>query len=286
VDRESLFEELVQQSLALRRDTAAEDGDAERLDTGRLLDVVKHRELLELLVGGPLDRRDIQERLGVSRATSHRFTRWLEENRLAARTDGVWALTGRGEVVAEETLRFERKLRAAERLEPLLECICPDHQDFVIEPFADAVVTTATPQDPYRPALRFLSLLEESRCLRGFNTTHMVPPGLRTFDDRLFDDSEAEVIYLPGVVEHLLETHPERVAEAVARGDLTLRTREALPYGLAIFDDRVGVGGYDEETGAMRVFVDTDAGIAREWARRVFEAYRNDSEPLDRFAVE
>ncbi|KTG08319.1 transcriptional regulator [Haloprofundus marisrubri] len=281
MDRESLFEELLQQSYALRRDVRESTATRRRLTTDELLDVLRHRELLELLIEGPLDRRDIQTQLGISRATSHRFTRWLEQQGLAERRDGRWSLTGRGETVAEEVLRFERNLRAAARLDPLLECICPDHTEFIVEPFADATVTTPTPEDPYKPVERFLALLAESDSFRGFNTTHMVPPGVERFYASLFDGKQSEIIYLPVVVDALRETHPDKVADAVERGHLALRTREALPYGLAIFDDRVGIGGYDDETGTMRVFVDTDDGIAREWARRVFEAYRRDSVPLE-----
>jgi hypothetical protein len=64
-----------------------------------------------------------------------------------------------------------------------------------------------------------------------------------------------------------------------------LLTRDALPSGLATFDrddrDRVGIGGYDEEAGAMRVFVDTDTALARAWAERVYETFRRDSAPID-----
>lgn len=83
------------------------------------------------------------------------------------------------------------------------------------------------------------------------------------------------------VREVTFEASPERAREAVERGHLRLRTREALPYGLAVFDDRVGIGGYDDRTGAMEVFVDTDSPIDREWAERVYRSVRADSEPLE-----
>ncbi|ADQ66983.1 hypothetical protein C499_04466 [Halogeometricum borinquense DSM 11551] len=70
------------------------------------------------------------------------------------------------------------------------------------------------------------------------------------------------------------------MAASFERGHLQLRTREALPYGLAIFDERVGVGGYDDETGTLRVFVDTDTDGARRWAEGVYEMYRQASEPV------
>ena len=72
----------------------------------------------------------------------------------------------------------------------------------------------------------------------------------------------------------------DRATDAIDRGHLALRTRGDLPYGLAIFDDRVGIGGYDDATGLMEVFVDTDAPIAREWARRVYASVRADSDPV------
>ncbi|WP_228546411.1 helix-turn-helix transcriptional regulator [Halegenticoccus tardaugens] len=278
MDRSHIFDELVRSSLELWQTEEPGDEPDERIETDELVAIVRHGPLLEALMGGPLDRRDVEERLGISRATSHRFTRWLEDRGFAERRDGPFALTGEGQIVAEELRRFERNVRAARRLAPLLDSICPDHQEFVVEPFADAVVTTATPDDPYRPVTRFLSLLRESRSFRGFNTTHMVPP-LSGLDGRLFADRDVELIYLPDVVETLRATDEDFDA-ALEAGRLTLHTREALPYGLAVFDDRVGIGGYDEETGAMRVFVDTDAAIAREWAERVYAAYRADSEPL------
>lgn len=171
-------------------------------------------------------------------------------------------------------------MRTVHRLAPLLDIICEDHQEFVVEPFVDATVTVAGPDDPYRPVERFISLVEESEDFRGFNTTHMAPLVLGDFHQRVFDGTDTEIIYLPNIVEKLFETYPTRATEAVENGHLTLRTRDDLPYGLAIFDGRVGIGGYDESTGMMQVFVDTDSPIAREWAERVYASVRADSEPL------
>lgn len=257
---------------------AATDG---RLDTDLLGDVVRHGPVLEVLLDGPLDRREIEERLDVSRATSHRFTRWLDEQGLVEKVDGRFRLTGQGEAVAEEVLRFEANVVTAHRLAPLLDAICDDHREFVVEPFVDATVTIAEPDDPYRPVERFVSLVRASGTFRGFNTTHMAPLALGEFHQEVFEGTDTEIVYLPQVAERLFETYPERASEATERGHLALRTREELPYGLAIFDERVGIGGYDETTGLMEVFVDTDAQVAREWAERVYASVRADSEPLD-----
>lgn len=80
-----------------------------------------------------------------------------------------------------------------------------------------------------------------------------------------------------------MENYPERCVEVCASGNLTIRLRDALPFGLALFDDRVGVAVRDAETGALRSFVDTDSPAAREWAEAVYGRYEADSIPLERF---
>lgn len=256
------------------------DAAGDRVDVDLLGDVVRHGPVLEALLGEPMDRPEIEARLGVSRATSHRFTRWLDDQGLVEKRDGLFHLTGRGQTVAEEVLRFEANVRTAHRLSPLLEAVCDDHQEFVVEPFLDATVTTADPDDPYRPVERFVSLVRDSATFRGFNTTHMAPLVLGDFHDELFASTDSEIVYLPDTVETLFETYPDRAHAAIEAGHLTLRARDDLPYGLAIFDDRVGIGGYDDATGVMQVFVDTDDPIAREWAERVYASVKADSEPI------
>ncbi|QLG62127.1 helix-turn-helix transcriptional regulator [Halorarum salinum] len=256
------------------------DAAGDRIDTDLLGDVVRHGPVLEALLEEPLDRRGIEARLDVSRATSHRYTQWLDEQGFVEKADGRFQLTWRGEVVAEEVLRFEANVRTAHRLTPLLDAICEDHREFVVEPFVDATITVAELDDPYGPVERFLSLVDESEAFRGFNTTHMAPLVLGEFHRRVFDETDTEIIHLPATVRKLFETYPERAREAIDRGHLALRTRDDLPYGLALFDERVGIGGYDETTGLMQVFVDTDAPIGREWAERVYASVRADSEPL------
>lgn len=118
-------------------------------------------------------------------------------------------------------------------------------------------------------------------CGHGASTIIMAPLVLGEFHQQVFEETDTEIIYLPHIVEKFFETYPERAREAIDRGHLTLRTRDELPYGLALFDERVGIGGYEETTGLMQVFVDTDAPIAREWAERVYASVRADSNPLD-----
>lgn len=257
------------------------DAAGSRIDADRLGDIVRHGPILEALREKPLDRREIEERLDVSRATSHRLTKWLGEEGFVEKVDSRFQLTGRGEAVTDEVLRFEANVSAVHRMGPLLNVICPHHAEFAIEPMVDAIVTVAEPEDPYRPVERFISLVSESETFQGFNTTHMAPLSIGEFYQQLFDDIESEVIHPPHIAEKLLERYPAQANEAIDHGQFTLRTREKLPYGLAIFDERVGIGGYDDETGLMQAFVDTDSPLAREWAERVYASIEADSTRFD-----
>ncbi|MFC6717207.1 helix-turn-helix transcriptional regulator [Natrialbaceae archaeon GCM10025810] len=257
------------------------DAAGDRIDPARLGDLVRHGPVLEALRQEPLDRREIEESLDVSRATSHRLTKWLDERGFAEKVESRFRLTGRGEAITDEILRFEANVSTAHRMGPLLDAICPHHAEFAIEPMVEATVTVAEPADPYRPVERFLSLVEGTATFRGFNSTHMAPLSVGEFYQQLFDATESEIVYTPEVAEKLLDTFPSRATETIDRGRLTLRIRETLPYGLAIFDERVGIGGYDDETGLMRAFVDTDSPLAREWAERVYASVEADSTPLD-----
>lgn len=257
------------------------DAAGDRVDPDLLGDIVRHGPVLEVLLEERLDRREIEACLDVSQATSHRYTQWLDEQGFVEKVDGRFQLTWRGAVTAEEILRFEANVRTAHRMTPLLDAVCEDHRDFILEPFVDATITVAEPNDPYKPIERFIALVSESDTFRGFNTTHMAPLILGEFHQQVFEETNTEIIYLPHIVEKLFETYPERAQEAIDSGHLALRTRDELPYGLALVDERVGIGGYDDETGLMQVFVDTDAPIAWEWAERVYASVRADSSPLD-----
>lgn len=43
----------------------------------------------------------------------------------------------------------------------------------------------------------------------------------------------------------------------------------------------MSIAGFDEETGTMRVLVDSDSAIACVWADRVFETYKNNSDLIE-----
>jgi predicted transcriptional regulator len=85
---------------------------------------------------------------------------------------------------------------------------------------------------------------------------------------------DAQVVMPPRVARYSRETYPDQFSTVVESGNLTIRLNDdPPPYGVAIFDERVAICGYDPDNVTVRVLVDTDAAEAREWAEDVYQRY-------------
>lgn len=242
--------------------------------------------VLTALRDGPATRRDLRETLDVERVTLGRILADFEERAWVVVDDGTYRLTLVGELVAAALDEAVDAVDAARRLRPVVGLLPRD--EFAVPPtrLRDATVTDAGAGDPYRPVRRFMALLDESSSLRGYDTTTIAPLYVDDIRENILDGMRTEVVYLPTVAEQLLADYREAVADAVDDGNLRLRVAEPLPFGLAVFDDRVGVGVYDDANGMLSAFVDTDDPVVREWAVESFERHWSRSVPLESWAAD
>lgn len=247
-----------------------------------LAELVQRSPVLAALSAGPLDRRDLEERLDVSRATSHRITRSLEARGMIERVDGAFRLTELGEVARAAVDRFETEVTVAVRLAPVVEAVA-DVAPLPLAAFADARETRADRGDPHAPVVRFVDLVRETGTLRGFDTWSLAPTYMGEVQERILDGMRAELVDPLAVVEDVMEHYPEKCVEVCVSGNLDIWLHDSLPFGLAIFDERVGVAVIDPGTGTLRTFVDTDDRVARGWAETVFETYRDEAVFLEDF---
>ncbi|KAB1190607.1 hypothetical protein GJR96_16770 [Haloferax sp. MBLA0076] len=241
---------------------------------------LKRADALAALLDGPLERSDLMETLDVSRTTIHRIVRGLESKELLVQDGVEFKLSPFGETVAREVTAYRRRITAAQRLQPFFETLTDRSVELEAGLFDGATMTESKPTNPYAPVARFMELLRDSRSLHGFDTTTVAPIYVEEIRDEILGGMETDVVYLSAVVEEMVETYPDAIANAVDAGQLTLSTHDDLPFGLAIFEDRVGLGGYDE-TGLLSVFVDTDSSEARDWAMETYQRYRDEAEQLD-----
>lgn len=251
--------------------------------TDLLVEVVRREAALEALVSNARSKRGLAEAIGVSDATAHRIIASFRESGLVERTNDGNAVTPLGREVVAATAAYRAHVEAAKTLEPLLaridlEAMGAHRLD--VRAFASATITTVTPSDPYAPVTRFTDLLSATDSLCGFDTTSVSPTYVEDVFERLLDGMTIDIVYQPAAIDAITDSYPDLAAEAFALDNLTISVYDPVPFGLALFDDRIGIGGYDDETGLLEVFVDTDDPEAVAWGKRLYERVREAATPL------
>lgn len=244
------------------------------------MEVLERNAALDALATEPMSKRELAAAIDVSDATAQRILASFRESGLVEQRDDGNVLTNVGRAVGRAADDYRERVAAAMELEPLFSTIEPCDVRIDLRAFADATVTVAEPGDPYRPLNRFVSLLANADSLRGFDTTSVSPTYVEDLHGRITDGMPTEVIYEPPIVERLAADYPDLAADAVDSGNLTIHLHDDLPFGLALFDDHVGIGGYDDATGVLSVFVDSDDPSAIRWGEQLFERHREEATPL------
>lgn len=257
-------------------------------DDGILETAVQRKSVLAALAEGPHHRHELQEALGVSKATCHRIVRSFDEKGLLRRTDDGYELTELGRVVAEQVGAFERTVHAAYQLEPLLEAFASATVDFDVELFTDATITRPQPDDPSPPVHRYLELFQEAQFVRTVARKSFVPPLYleEIFESGLEDDKDGGIVIYPkSAAKKQITEYPELHRTMDEEGiPIRYRIYDRSPFGMTIYDDdHVGLRAYDEETGTLVLFADTDDPEALAWAEGVFDHYYERSEPVSAF---
>lgn len=252
-------------------------------NTEGFLALFRRASVLDALRDGPLERTELEDQLGISRATSHRLTRWLGDRGLLERTDRGFQLTSLGRAVAATVARFKVEVTIAFQLAPVLDPMADIGRPLPLDAFTDATVTTPDSGDPHGPMLRYVSLIRRTTELRGFDTWAIAPTYMGEIQDQIVEGMETALIDPVSVVEDVMDNYPERCVEVCVSGHLTIRLHDSLPFGLALFDDRIGIAVRDPETNALGAFIDTDSPVAREWAEAVYGVYEAESVLLKNF---
>lgn len=237
-----------------------------------------HRAVaLAALARRPQSRADLLALTGVSQSTMGRTLRAFEARNWIRRDGQHYEATAPGAYVAGGLSELVDRVETERRLRDVWRWL-PEEDDFTVDLVADAEVSVADAGDPYRPVTRFLALLRETDRFRfvGFDVG-LLEPCREELCRRIVDGMETEFIAPPTVVDYIRSTYPEQFAEALGSGNLAVRVHDDLPrYGVCLFDDRVAVGGFDPDTGSVRVLVDTDGPSAREWAESTYRTYRRE----------
>jgi predicted transcriptional regulator len=243
----------------------------------------EHRVLvLEALAEQPRSRAEIRELSGVSSSTVSRTLREFEARRWIVRNGPRYEATQLGAFVAAGMRSLLDRLETERRLRDVWHWFPDSVQELHPELLADAVVTVAAVDDPYRPVNRFVTLLRGTDRFRfvGFDLG-LLEPCRDELCERIIEGMVTEIIDPPAVARYIRTTYPEQSERTLESGNLTVLLHEGLPtYGLSLFDDRVGICGCYPGSGTVRVFIDTDSPAVRKWAESTYESYRREARPL------
>lgn len=94
--------------------------------------------------------------------------------------------------------------------------------DIDAEAFADATVTSAERGDPYSPVARFVTLVQETEKLHGFDVDGIAPLYMEEIKDRIVSGMKTEDLVLPEAAKNTLDEYPEKCMEACMSGYLTI----------------------------------------------------------------
>lgn len=236
--------------------------------------------VLSVLAEGPRSRNALREETGASDPTIGRILGDFEERGWVVRTGHEYDLTDPGAFVAEHFAALLDRMATERRLRDVWELLPGQLPGFSIELVADAVVTTVEPGDPYAPANRCASFYPKTDRVRGFDAALTAPHNFESLASLVAEGLTAEFVLPPAVAANLHASYPEAERLMTASDNVTTWWNDDLPLcRVIVFDDRVGVGGYDPESGVLSVYVDSDGAALREWAVSTFEAFRREARP-------
>lgn len=245
------------------------------IDQELVMETVRRHRILSELQTAAADATDLEDALEISRSTIHRATKSLLDLDLIRKTDGAFELTGVGEVVAEETASFTKRLDAAISLAPLLNLVDVDI-DVPVEHFDDAQVTRPKPRQPHFSVRRIIELIEESDELQILSSV-ISPFYVDVAHREMLDGMEINAIFDERIIDIVLGEYERKAMEAIETGNFEVSVHSEVPFELFLFDDRIGIAAHDEN-GIARVFVETDSPGAVEWAEELFERYLEEAE--------
>ncbi|MFA9425510.1 helix-turn-helix transcriptional regulator [Natronorubrum sp. A-ect3] len=238
---------------------------------------------LEAVAAAPQSQVALQELTGASRSTIGRTLREFDARYWVQQDGARYEATPLGAFVASSVQELLERIETERKLRLVWEWLPDEVSDVLIEMGADAVVTVARSDDPYQPVNRFVSLLSETERFRFVGADQaLLEPCKDELRRRIVDGMTTEIIDPPAVARHILSTYPDHCAGPLESGNLTVLVHDDLPaYGLCLFDDRVGLCGYNADNGTVQTLLDTDTPAAREWAESTYDARRRDARPLE-----
>jgi predicted transcriptional regulator len=256
------------------------------MDTDEFVGLARRWPVLDTLRGGPLDRRDLQERVGVSRPTIHRQLRTLGDEGLVAKRDGAFELTPVGELAATAFARVFEAMDTVSALSRIARWLPVREFGFDLDRLRGAEIVLAHPNDPLAPTRRMLRQVHGADDIR-IVTYSFLPEGDPATRRCFVEEHQSLVGVLdPGLLEAIL-ADPASAAHLqvlLAGGAHVAVATDPVPFILTLADETVLLGAVDEG-GSPQGLIVTDDEVIRTWAEDTVEGYLDRADRLTPEAV-
>jgi predicted transcriptional regulator len=239
--------------------------------------------VLGLLATRPYDERELVETTEISRTTIGRILEAFSERGWIKATDGGYTTTRFGDLLAADYERFRESMELARRLAPYRHLLPVEEMDFDLRLLTEAKVTDPDRLDTLQSVDRWAELIRQSDHVRFLaNTANELI--VRIMHEQVVEnDTRHETVFTPDLFEYVRSRTElrEMFREMMQAGASFYRAAEGteLSWFLAVYDDRVGVGGFDD-SGTIQTGFEAEATPVLEWAEDTFESYRSRGTPL------
>ena len=230
--------------------------------------------VLDALREGPLDRRDLQGRVGVSRPTIHRQVRALDEDGLVTKRDGVFVLTPVGELPAAEFARTFEVMDTVSALSRVVRWLPIPEFDFDFDRLRDAEIVLPHPNDPFAPTRRLVRRINAADRIRMVTYTFLPEGNPATRQCFVEADQYFEGVLDPKLVETICAdpSSAAHLQELLTQGRRIAVAPEPVPIILTVADGTVLIGTVDEG-GSPQGVIMTDDDVIRTWAEETVDGY-------------
>lgn len=226
-----------------------------------------------------LTQKDISQRLGHPKSTTHRKMRWLEEMNLVNKSGPRYKLTEIGRFVTEEVDDCQSKVKTAVEHEEFIEVV--SESGLSLGDIEDAKVTRVRDENPFEPMTRLAELVdgtEEAYVL----AKSMAPRGFAAGRESIRrGETELEIVVdsdIPDYVD-IAEWFGNGIEDALETDRLKIWVHDDIEYNLAVLDGKLCLGSEDE-SGVPDAILETTDERAVRWAHEQLERHKQDSARL------
>jgi predicted transcriptional regulator len=242
------------------------------METEELVGLTRRWPVLDALRAGPLDRRDLQERVGVSRPTIHRQLRALGDAGLVTKQNGTFELTPVGDIAATEFSRMFELMDTVSALSQVIPWLPVVEFDFEFDRLRSAAVTLPRRNDPFAPTRRMLQIVHGADQIRMVTYTFLPegdPAARRCFvEEGQFFEGVLDATLLRSLLEN--PAAAAHLRELLSQGAQISIAPEPVPIILTIADDQVIIGAVDDD-GSPQGLIVTDDEVIRTWAEETVD---------------